>query len=149
EAGLAPPLFTGSYWLTVRHFRPDRKYTDVRHLQIPCEQGRAADCALLIGYLGNSHVADLKAPYWDCRFSLKMLAALVAHHNVSVGRLQMGALDGQLTDYRSMNVVLGGAMRLKALHLWICREDLANPIKTADFLRIPAIQALTELRLTV
>ncbi|KAH7717640.1 hypothetical protein AAVH_14921 [Aphelenchoides avenae] len=65
--------------------------------------------------LSNSHVADLKTPYSDGRFTLKMLAALVADHNCTMDRLRMGALDGQLTDYRSMDVVFGGGMRLNGL----------------------------------
>lgn len=75
-----------------------------------------------------------------------MLATLV-DRNTSMGRLQMRAFGGPLTDYRSMDAVFGGEMRLGALNLWIredCRERL---IRTTDFLRMTAVQGLTELTL--
>lgn len=75
-----------------------------------------------------------------------MLAALVVGRNFSVGRLQMHAWDGKLTDYRSMDVIFGGGLRLDALHLYIGRQGLTNLIKTVDFLRMPTVQGLKELK---
>ncbi|KAH7693789.1 hypothetical protein AAVH_39172, partial [Aphelenchoides avenae] len=138
--------FTGAYWLTFHHFRRDLTYTDVRRLKVPCAEGPAADCALILHNLSDSYVVDLKMSYSDSRFSLKMLAALV-DRNFSVGRLRMHALDGPLTDYRSLDAVFGGGIRLSALILRIRRKSLASLIKTANFLRMPTIQGLTELRL--
>ncbi|KAH7666404.1 hypothetical protein AAVH_43237, partial [Aphelenchoides avenae] len=99
----------GAYWLTFHHFRHDLTYTDVRRLKVPCAEGPAGDWALILHNLSNSYVVKLKVPYSDCRFSLKMLAALV-DRNFSVGRLRMSALDGPLTDYRSLDAVLGGGI---------------------------------------
>ncbi|KAH7709306.1 hypothetical protein AAVH_23417 [Aphelenchoides avenae] len=138
--------FKGAYWLTVHHFRRELSYTDVRRLKVPCAESPAADCALILHNLSNSYVVDLKVPYSNSRFSLKMLAALV-DRNFSVGHLRMHALDGPLTDYRSLEVVFCGRMRLGALELRIRRKSLANLIKTTNFLRMPTIQGLTELRL--
>ncbi|KAH7704677.1 hypothetical protein AAVH_28130, partial [Aphelenchoides avenae] len=135
--------FTGSYQLILHHFRRDLAYTDMRVLKLPCLERPAADCALILHYLSNSHVADLKAPYSDGRFSLKMIAALVMDHNFTMDRLRMHAVDGQLTDYRSMDVVFGGGMHLNALNLATGGQSLANLIKTTDFLRLPTVQGVS------
>lgn len=137
---------TSAYWLNLHHFRPDLPYTDVRRLKLPSEAGPAADCALILRYLSNSHVFDFKAPVSDSRFTLRMLAAFVGR-NFSVGRLRMCVLDDQLTDYRSINAVFDGGLRLGKLHLRILRKNLAALIKTTDFLRMPTIQELEELKL--
>ncbi|KAH7713842.1 hypothetical protein AAVH_18787 [Aphelenchoides avenae] len=126
-------LFTGAYRCVLHHFRRDIAYTDVRRLVIPSTEGPAADGAL-IPYYAND------------RFVLRMLAALVVGRNFSVGRLQMHAWDGKLTDYRSMDVIFGGGLRLDALHLYIGRQGLTNLIKTVDFLRMPTVQGLKELK---
>ncbi|KAH7716652.1 hypothetical protein AAVH_15935 [Aphelenchoides avenae] len=138
--------FEGACWLTVHHFRRDLSYTDVRRLKVPGAEGPSTDCALILHNMSNSYVVDLKVPYSNSRFSLKMLAALV-DRNFSVGRLRMHALDGPLTDYRSLEVVFCGSLRLGALDLRIRRKSLVNLIKTTNFLRMPTIQGLTELRL--
>ncbi|KAH7717658.1 hypothetical protein AAVH_14939 [Aphelenchoides avenae] len=138
--------FTGEYRTIMHHFRRHFTYVDVRLLKVPCAEGPAADCALIRHYLSNSHVSDVKAPYSDGRFSLKMLAALVVDHNCTMDRLRMGALEGQLTDYRSMDVVFGGGLRLDALSLAISSQSLARLTKTTDFLRLPTIEGLAELK---
>lgn len=55
-------------------------------------------------------------------------------------------LDGQLTDYRSMDVIFGGGLLLNARSLSISTQSFANLIKTTDFLRLHAIQGLTQLK---
>ncbi|KAH7697471.1 hypothetical protein AAVH_35446, partial [Aphelenchoides avenae] len=138
--------FAAAYWLVLHHLRRDLTYSDARRFKLPSAEGPAADCVLIRRYLSNSYVTDLKTPYSDGRFSLKMLSALVSNNSCSVGRLRLGALDGQLTDYRSMEVVFGGGLHLNALSLSISSLSLAKLIKTTDFLRLPTIQGLTELK---
>ncbi|KAH7719208.1 hypothetical protein AAVH_13366 [Aphelenchoides avenae] len=135
----------GAYWLIFHHFRRDLTYSNVRRFKLPSAEGAATDCALIRRYLSNSYVTDFKSPYSDGRFSLKMLAALV-DRNFTVDRLRVGALDGQLTDYRSMDVVFGGGLRMNALSVAISSQSLASLIKTTEFLRLPTVQGLEELK---
>lgn len=108
----------------------------------------AADCALILRYLSNSHVADFKAPANEPHFSVQMLAALV-DRNFSMGRVQLRILADPLTDYPSLDAVLRSGMRLAALNLWIHEDCLQRLVKLRDFFRLSVVQRLTELKLTL
>lgn len=64
-----------------------------------------------------------------------------------MGRLRLRVIDGSLTGDGSVDAVFGGEMRLGALNLWIQEGSLRRLIKTTDFLRMSAVQRLTELKL--
>lgn len=137
------------YWLVLQHFRRDLTYTDIRRFRVPSTAGStstAADCAVILRYLSNSHVTDFEAPHYEPRFTFKMLAALV-NRNFSMGRMRMRVLDGALTDYRSLDAVFRGGMQLDSLYLWIHEDRLNRLIKTTDFFCLPVIQRLKEFKL--
>ncbi|KAH7707464.1 hypothetical protein AAVH_25285 [Aphelenchoides avenae] len=134
---------SGAYWLTIRRFRRDMAYTDVRCFKMPSTVGAENDCALIRHYLSNSHVDDLLAPD-DYSFVMKMLADLV-HRNFSVDRVKLSAGDARLSDYRSMDVVFG-VMRMTHLHLNCAEHRFFELVKTTDFFRMSTIQGLRELR---
>ncbi|KAH7709071.1 hypothetical protein AAVH_23652 [Aphelenchoides avenae] len=138
--------FTGAFRMTVYLIRRDVAYRDVRRFKIHSMAGPAADCARVRRYLSNAHVADFWAPTEEPSFSLKMLAALV-NRNFTVSRLQMSAVDGPLTDFRSMDAIFGGGVRLDALTLGMREECFERLIKTTDFMRMPTVQGLKEFKL--
>ncbi|KAH7720598.1 hypothetical protein AAVH_11929 [Aphelenchoides avenae] len=135
------------YWLTVGHIQRDLSYTDMRRFRVPSIAGAENDCALIRRYLVNSHVADLLAPDYDFFFAIKMLADL-AGRNFSTGCLRLSAEATRLSDYRSMDAVFG-RMRMSELHLSCAEHRFVELVKTADFFRMPTIQALRELKLTL
>lgn len=143
---------TGAYGLFLRHFGRDSAYTDVRLFKISSTAGPSAECALIRRYLRNSHVAECESLAGEFRFCLKMLAALV-DHNFSMGLLWMGELNGprvdhQLSDYRSLDAVFNGAMRLDALELFhLSEHSFAGLVKTTDLFRMAMVQRLKALKL--
>ncbi|KAH7725630.1 hypothetical protein AAVH_06810, partial [Aphelenchoides avenae] len=137
------------YWLRLHHFRRDLPYSDVRRFKIPPTaelESTAADCARILRCLSNSHVADFKAPPKEPCFTIKMLAALV-NRNFSLERLRLRAFNDPLTDYRSLDAVFGGGMRLAAFNLWIHEDCFHHLVKTTDFFRMPAMQRISEFKL--
>lgn len=111
-------------WLQLRSKTVVLNNKDVRRFKIHSMAGPASDCARIRRYLSNAHVADFWAPTEEPRFSLKMLAALV-NRNFTASRLQMSAVDGPLTDFRSMDAIFGGGVRLDALALGMREEALS------------------------
>lgn len=138
--------FTGAYWLVLRHFRSDLLYSDQRRFKIPSEAGPAVDCALIVRHLSDCQLFDFKPPESDAPFTLKMLAAL-ANRNFSIGALRMRTDGGGLSDYRSMNTVFGGGMRLAAIELRLFDHKFTSLVKTTDFFRMPTVQRLKALKL--
>lgn len=132
--------------MSLRHFRSELPYSDLRRFKVPSESGPAADCSLVGRYLSNSHLFHLQTPYSDSRFAIKLLAAF-ANRNVSVETLLMSSCGGGLLDYRSMNVVFDGGMRLATLELHMFEHELATLVKTTDFFRSPTVRKLKELKL--
>ncbi|KAH7673135.1 hypothetical protein AAVH_42386, partial [Aphelenchoides avenae] len=120
----------------------DLSYTDVRHFMIPSTAGAENDCALIRHYLSN-----LRPPCETDFPTIKMLASL-ATHNVSVGDMHLDARAERLSDYRSMDVVFGG-MRISELDLSCCVNRFFELVKITDFFRMPTVQGLRGLRLTL
>ncbi|KAH7706685.1 hypothetical protein AAVH_26099 [Aphelenchoides avenae] len=154
-------FWTGFYWFTLTHLQRDLSYDDERLFKMPSSTA-AADTALICRYRSNSHVARLRMPgdsvLYLCsrnetdetlrdeyRFAIRMLAD-VATRNFSVGYLRLYAGDDPLTNYRSMDIILGG-MRIEVLDLWPSEDRFANLIKTTDFFHLRTIHGLRELRL--
>ncbi|KAH7729756.1 hypothetical protein AAVH_02230 [Aphelenchoides avenae] len=136
----------GDCWMVLHHDRRDPPFEDVRRLKIHSAEASATDCALIRRYLLNSYLADFRIMPDEARFALKMVSAL-SDWNFSVGRLCLRAEDAPLTDYRSLNTVFGGGLRLTELNLRICETHLGHLIRTTDFWRLPTVQALSELKL--
>ncbi|KAH7719190.1 hypothetical protein AAVH_13348 [Aphelenchoides avenae] len=136
----------GVYWMVLRHFRRDLCYNDMRRFKVPSEAGPSADCAVILHHLSNSHVRSFKTMGSNSRFAVKMLAA-VADRNVSVGALRLRPDEGRLTDYRSMDTVFDGAMRLASLELHILEHEFATIVKTTDFFRMATVGRLKTLKL--
>lgn len=59
----------------------------------------------------------------------------------------MRANEVGMTDYRCMNVIFDGGMRLSTLELHLFEHQLATLIKTVDFLRMQTVQRLEVLKL--
>lgn len=154
----------GTYWMVLRHFRSEVPYSDMRRFRVTSRRAPAAYCSLIRRYLSNGHLFDFKTPEFAARFAVKMIAALV-DRNFSVGALQLRAKDDQhpfhcpldtrairlqlsgLSDYRSMNTVFGGAMRLTTLEMSLFEDVCATLVMTTDFLRMRAVQRLKTLKL--
>ncbi|KAH7715164.1 hypothetical protein AAVH_17438 [Aphelenchoides avenae] len=148
ECGFNEVLSDAAYWMSVSRIRRDLSYTDVRHFMIPSTAGAENDCALIRHYLSNSHVAYLRPP---CEisfpFTIKMLASL-ASRNVSVGDMHLDARAERLSDYRSMDLIFGG-MQMSELDLSCCENRFFELVKITDFFRMPTVQGLRGLRLTL
>ncbi|KAH7706686.1 hypothetical protein AAVH_26100 [Aphelenchoides avenae] len=154
-------FWSGFYWFTLTHLQLHLLYDDERLFKMP-SSAAAADSALICRYLSNSHMARLLVPNdsvlylysrdeteetlrEEYRFAIRMLAS-IATRNFSVGYLRLFAGDDPLTDYRSMDVVLGG-MSIEVLDLWASEDRFVNLVKTTDFFHLRTIQRLRELRL--
>ncbi|KAH7693790.1 hypothetical protein AAVH_39170, partial [Aphelenchoides avenae] len=137
---------SGAYWMLLRHFRSDLRYSDMRQFKIPSMAGPVADCALIIRYLSNSHLFIFERPGCYPRFAVKMLAALV-DRNVSVNALRMRDGENALSDYRSMDTVFKGGMRVATLELSMSEGKFASLVKTVDFFRTSTVQRLKALKL--
>ncbi|KAH7709069.1 hypothetical protein AAVH_23650, partial [Aphelenchoides avenae] len=140
-----PKYIYGVYWLALSQFRRDLQYSDSRRFKLPSKDGPATYCSLVLRYLSNSHLSDFKAPECDSRFVFKMLAAL-AVRNFSVGALRMCA-DKGLSDYRSMDSLFNGGMRLSSLELRLVETEFFKLVDTTDFFRTPTVQQLKALKL--
>ncbi|KAH7729759.1 hypothetical protein AAVH_02233 [Aphelenchoides avenae] len=136
----------GDYWTVLRHRRRDPPFEDVRSLKVNSAEASATDCALIHRFVRNCHIASLWIMPDEARFALKMASAL-SDWNSSVGRLCLRAEDAPLTDYRSLDAVFGGDLRLTELDLRIGETHLGHLIRTTDFWRLPTVQALSELKL--
>ncbi|KAH7709072.1 hypothetical protein AAVH_23653 [Aphelenchoides avenae] len=116
-----------------------------KQFEVPSKDGPAAYCALIIHHLSNSHLFAFKSPESDSRFALKMLAAL-ANRNFSIGALRMRDDGGGLSDYRSMDVVVAGGMRLDALELSMFEHEFLSLVKTTDFFCMSTVARLKTLK---
>lgn len=132
--------------MTLRHFRRELPYSDLRRFKIPSAAGPAADCALVRRYLSNCHVFDFKTPDSDSRFFIQMIAALV-DRNFSAETLRMCSRGGGLLDYRSMDIVFDGGLRLETLEMNLFAQEFATLVKTIDFFRTPTVRKLKALKL--